>query len=1033
MKNGMQNHVVFKILALILAMVSLFTLVVSGTGTAALLSEDLYERHIEDAYQERIQSRVQWFASEAAWHYASVELGGVPEEAVSQYGPGSGYLENIFHWSEYGYTIVDENGHILATREKPENGISHKVTIKNVNHLCLVPGSVRYPSQEKLSPSRQETLPPGMEPVETTEPLAHSQGQYLEPIPATVLELTNVRDTPSLAGSILGVVEKGTELQLQQQIMVDGSLWGFVKFGDGGGWLLMDTVVLGDQVTAAVAQVEKDETQDAISGVAIEDITVYNVPHVDGENLGTLAAGTSLNILKVENVNGQRWGLMKQGWVLMDLVETGVASIETEETTEATEAEETTEATENEEATEATKPAETAITGPVRVEAKETVNIYLEPNYYSEVLDELPLGQTTVVAEQERINSILWGKTDEGWLLMRGVEILEAVEPETEATEPETLPEETTQTTEPVVPEETSLEMKSFGIGYHDNQRGEYTEIQVYELGDMSGGELPDITVDLYLTKDPLPDNGFWMLLRTAYYLRNELWKVAVVSLAVLVLMVVYLCFAAGRKPKSDVVRAGGLNRIPLDLYLFGGGFAAIGLIVLAINSIQHTMNYEQILGEVLAGGSTALACVIAVGLFFAFVAQIKTPDGYWYRNSLTGRCIGLIFRCCTWLGGKYDDRMAPGAVKLLRGGWHVIVVLWRSFVKAVVWIYHKLEIGTEKLGKAIASFFRLLPLTWQWLLVGGIMLGWIFVTTAARYDVGIVLGLVYGVFMILYGAHCFGLLLESVKKMRQGDLDSKVDDKLIGGAFQDFAEELNGLADVAMVAAQKQLKSERMKTELITNVSHDIKTPLTSIINYVDLLQKPHSEEEEQQYLEVLDRQSQRLKKLVDDLMEMSKASTGNLPVDIGIVNATEAVNQALGEFADKLVTADLISVFRRPEYPVYMMADGRLVWRVLSNLLNNAVKYALPGTRVYLDLQEAEGMVVLSIKNVSREELNISADELLERFVRGDVSRNTEGSGLGLNIAKSLVELQKGQLQLLVDGDLFKVTLVFPGVKLD
>ena len=231
------------------------------------------------------------------------------------------------------------------------------------------------------------------------------------------------------------------------------------------------------------------------------------------------------------------------------------------------------------------------------------------------------------------------------------------------------------------------------------------------------------------------------------------------------------------------------------------------------------------------------------------------------------------------------------------------------------------------------------------------------------------------------------------------------------------------------MVAAQKQLKSERMKTELITNVSHDIKTPLTSIINYVDLLQKPHTPEEEKTYLEVLNRQSQRLKKLIEDLMEMSKASTGNLTADITKLDAVESVNQALGEFADKLEKAQLTPVFRHPEESVAMMADGRLAWRVLSNLLSNTVKYALPGTRVYIDVMALEGKVIISLKNISRDELNVDADELMERFVRGDDSRNTEGSGLGLNIAKTLMELQKGQLQLLVDGDLFKVTLIFPG----
>ncbi len=196
-----------------------------------------------------------------------------------------------------------------------------------------------------------------------------------------------------------------------------------------------------------------------------------------------------------------------------------------------------------------------------------------------------------------------------------------------------------------------------------------------------------------------------------------------------------------------------------------------------------------------------------------------------------------------------------------------------------------------------------------------------------------------------------------------------------------------------------------------------------------MDLLQKPHTQQEQQDYLEVLDRQSQRLKKLIEDLMDMSKASTGNMPTDITRLDAVEAVNQALGEFADKLEKAQLYPLFRHEKDQVPMMADGRLTWRVLSNLLSNAVKYAMPGTRVYIDLMEAEGKVLISLKNISRDELNIGADELMERFVRGDDSRNTEGSGLGLNIAKSLMELQKGQLQLLVDGDLFKVTLIFPG----
>ena len=312
----------------------------------------------------------------------------------------------------------------------------------------------------------------------------------------------------------------------------------------------------------------------------------------------------------------------------------------------------------------------------------------------------------------------------------------------------------------------------------------------------------------------------------------------------------------------------------------------------------------------------------------------------------------------------------------------------------------------------------------WQWLLAGAVCVLLVYASDGELWT------LILWVALICYGAYCFGKLMDSASRMSKGDLNIKVDEKHMVGAFAQFAESLNNLANVTMEAARKQLKSERMKTELITNVSHDIKTPLTSIINYVDLLQKAQTEEERKEYLEVLDRQSQRLKKLIDDLMDMSKASTGNMTVDITRVDAVEAVNQALGEFADKLDRAMLSPVFRHDDASVPMMADGRLVWRVLSNLLGNAVKYAMPGTRLYIDLSQMGGKVLLSVKNISREELNIGADELMERFVRGDGSRNTEGSGLGLNIAKSLMELQKGELQLLVDGDLFKVTLIFPGI---
>ena len=492
--------------------------------------------------------------------------------------------------------------------------------------------------------------------------------------------------------------------------------------------------------------------------------------------------------------------------------------------------------------------------------------------------------------------------------------------------------------------------------------------------------------------------------------------------------LAVFLCSVAGRKPDSTEIKAGGFNALPLDLY--GGGVLAlcIALGYLAVEVIHHAQDASTVLAAMLLLGYGG--CVLFVCFCFAVAAQVKMGNWHWLRNSIVGRCTSV-------------------ALEIIRGIFHLIPTLW-SFALRIVkdifkvvsalavllwsWMKKCLTVTGRLLKKCLVlceKTLSLLPLTWQWIVVGGVLALMLPISFANDSKGWAVLWGLASLTTILYGSNCFGRLLEGAKRMRSGDLESKVDDKYLVGCFREFAGELNGLADVAMVAAQNQLKSERMKTELITNVSHDIKTPLTSIINYVDLLEKPHTEEEQKAYVEVLSRQSQRLKKLIDDLMEMSKASTGNIQVEIGEIDAVEAVTQALGEFADKLTAAGLTPVFHQSEENIMLLADGRLLWRAMSNVLSNAVKYALPGTRLYVDVSATQDKAIISFKNISGAQLNISAEELMERFVRGDCSRNTEGSGLGLNIAKSLMELQKGQLQLLVDGDLFKVTLVFPRAK--
>lgn len=591
----------------------------------------------------------------------------------------------------------------------------------------------------------------------------------------------------------------------------------------------------------------------------------------------------------------------------------------------------------------------------------------------------------------------------------------------------ETVPFETLSAipTKPVVtdtaPEDvTFTESETHTMEYWDDD-AQKTMVVAYRYA-----KLPAYTMELTLAPGAYRYDGGYALLEQVWGYRDSLLFIMGVCLLLFAVLAVYLCCAAGRKPGSDEVHAAGFNCIPLDIYLAGGGLIVFGLFMVIVQFYDaadlFTQNMQTLCAGVLMAGYAM--SLIFVSFCFACAAQFKTPGGYWWRNSVCWRCLDLLVKCvkgcfsgCGWL-----LRKLPKAAAVF---WDFLLML----LTPLRWLWTQIKKTCAKIGKSVTRVYSMMPLTWQWLLTGFIMVMLLFAALAGRSNLMVVLSLCACVAVVLYGAYCFGILLESAKRMGKGDLDTKVDDKYLIGAFRSFAGDLNDLAGVAVVAAQKQLKSERMKTELITNVSHDIKTPLTSIINYVDLLQKPHTPEEEKTYLEVLNRQSQRLKKLIEDLMEMSKASTGNLTADITKLDAVESVNQALGELADKLEKAQLTPVFRHPEESVAMMADGRLAWRVLSNLLSNTVKYALPGTRVYIDVMALEGKVIISLKNISRDELNVDADELMERFVRGDDSRNTEGSGLGLNIAKTLMELQKGQLQLLVDGDLFKVTLIFPG----
>ena len=271
--------------------------------------------------------------------------------------------------------------------------------------------------------------------------------------------------------------------------------------------------------------------------------------------------------------------------------------------------------------------------------------------------------------------------------------------------------------------------------------------------------------------------------------------------------------------------------------------------------------------------------------------------------------------------------------------------------------------------------------------------------------------------------------LLTAVQNMNSEEGDTRIPENGLFSINRQMAAAINDLGDGLRHALQEQMKSERMKADLITNVSHDLKTPLTSIINYVDLLKREDLHNEKaNEYLEVLDQKSQRLKQLTEDLVEASRASSGNVVLDIRRIDLKELLMQTSGEFAERFEARGLQLVENLPQNPQYVDADGRRLWRIIENLFRNVEKYAMPHTRVYLDLVNDGERVAFSLKNISESPLNISPEELTERFTRGDESRSTEGSGLGLSIAKDLTEIQKGTFEIYLDGDLFKVTVSFP-----
>lgn len=400
------------------------------------------------------------------------------------------------------------------------------------------------------------------------------------------------------------------------------------------------------------------------------------------------------------------------------------------------------------------------------------------------------------------------------------------------------------------------------------------------------------------------------------------------------------------------------------------------------------------------------------------FMLPIGFFVGYFnYSSSIAVALWGAAVLNCVFLFLiTFVTRCKAGTVLKNNVIWYAIRLLWR-ILKAI--------------GRWIGYLVRSIPVIWRTALV--ILAAFIFaLAIGSNMSVlslpMLLLYLLLAVFA-LYIAIGFATLQRGSKALAEGDYSKPVDTRFLRGDLKRCGENLNKVQQGVQRAVDERLRSERMKTELITNVSHDIKTPLTSIVNYVDLLKKEDIDNPKaQEYLEVLDRQSKRLKKLTEDLVEASKASSGVIPVDCQPTNVNVLLSQLEGEYEERLQKAELTMIVHPAAGDPVVLADGKLLSRVMDNLMNNIGKYAMPGTRVYAAAAADEKESTISIKNVSRNELNVSADELMERFVRGDSSRHTEGSGLGLSIAKSLVELQGGRFELSIDGDLFRADISLP-----
>ena len=449
----------------------------------------------------------------------------------------------------------------------------------------------------------------------------------------------------------------------------------------------------------------------------------------------------------------------------------------------------------------------------------------------------------------------------------------------------------------------------------------------------------------------------------------------------------VWLTVTAGRRPEDEEIHLNGFDRWYTEIAAGTViGIWLAGTIISGTLIANSSLGYSHVVVTVivicLICGTYTMAWFL-IG-YLSLVRRIKA--GTLWKNSLIRTVLKWIGKC----SGKLSD-------------------FARAFSRNTAEKIKVLLVG--------GAFLFL-----QFLIIGCVFSGaGVFLLALMAVDVAVMI-------FAIRKADGLDLIMDGLKKICDGELQYKIKTDTLTGKQKVMAEYINNIGSGLDAAVENSLKKERMQTELITNVSHDLKTPLTSIINYVDLMKRENPTDPKiQEYLRILDEKSQRLKVLTEDVVEASKASTGNIKLEMNDIDFVEMVQQVIGEFEEKFKEKNLTMMVHFTDEPSIIYADGQRMWRVLENVFGNVVKYAMEGTRVYAEISNRNKKVTFSLKNISAQPLNISADELTERFIRGDVARNTEGSGLGLSIAKSLTELQGGEFKLYLDGDLFKVMITF------